>query len=159
MVRKTTVLNEMKIKGGGIYAITPFQEFDEHNMGVFKIGMSVSSLDKRIDSYATSFPMGVYIASVIDQISIPARVVKRSHYEEIERFIYDEVIARGGKAITSSTRLRYQDRRGFGRTEWVYTSPQIITSVFKIDFARESPKKRRKLFPGFPRFPNRQEDH
>lgn len=130
MVKKYSVFrDELDIKNGGVYSFTPFQKLDKDGNGVFKIGMSMN-LAKRLDGYHLSFPSGLWVTNTLDNMKQRNRrtstITDASYYKSIETFIYDELIRRGAIAIESTTRVRNN-----GKTEWIYTSPAILTQVFQ----------------------------
>lgn len=137
MGKHTVIRDELKITGSGVYSFSPYQEFDKHGWSVFKIGISLN-INKRIDGYHTSFPMGLWITDILHNIPLQRqtrnspKVSERKHLEEIERFIFEELIARGGKAIYSTTRFRDANQSGQGRTEWIYCDPDDLADVFLL---------------------------
>ena len=62
--RKIMVLRDIlkitKEKSGGCYALMPYETIDNNGKAIFKIGMSTSSMNKRMDTYHTYFPEGVW---------------------------------------------------------------------------------------------------
>ena len=133
----TVIRDQLKVTGSGLYSFTPYQEFDKYGWSVFKIGIS-TNINKRIDGYHTSFPMGLWITDILYDIPVPRKtrslkeVKERQHLEVIERFIFDELIARGGKAIYSTTRFRDANESGQGQTEWIYCDPVDLADVFLL---------------------------
>ena len=134
--KHSVVRDEMNVTGSGLYSFTPYQEFDKHGLSIFKIGIS-TNINKRIDGYHTSFPMGLWITDILHDIPVPRqirnspKVSERQHLEEIERFIFEELIARGARPIISTTRVKDGDESG-AKTEWVYCNPSDLSDVFSL---------------------------
>lgn len=127
MAKKNTVLNdELGIKSNGIYCIMPFERRDKNNKAVFKIGMAIKTINRRMENYHTTFPMGFYYVAILEQ---PTK--KRSlrdiytYYREIEQFIFKYITDEGAKRITSTTRIN-----SGGNTEWFYTDEDLIHEAF-----------------------------
>ena len=114
------------LDGAGVYAIFPFDTLDEHNAGVFKIGMT-TNFDKRLRGYHTYLPKGFYYKCFLKN---PKTV--RGHpgdarlFKKIEHEIFEDVKAHGGKAVYIDNRWHND-----GETEWVYSKEKIIYDAFR----------------------------
>ena len=75
--------DELKITGGGLYAITPFSKLDEYGNTLFKIGLA-TTLHKRMEDYHTVFPMGMYICDVLENPTVKRGNTKTFKYKELE---------------------------------------------------------------------------
>jgi hypothetical protein len=88
----------------------PYETLNVKGKAIFKIGLAIN-FDKRMDSYHTYFPMGVYYEAFL--VNPPVREVKTRtmtklttktmKYLEIEKFIIDDIIKHKGSQIVSST--------------------------------------------------------
>ena len=136
--RKWSVLkDELKISGGGIYCVTPFDTLDNHGKTLYKIGMSLD-LSKRLDDYITYFPNGVYMIAFL--ANPPVRVrdtryvsqeTKKSKYSKIEKDIFDYLVSKKAVQIHSPARVRNLNDRKEGQTEWFYCSEELIHEAFQ----------------------------
>ena len=133
------ILKITKEKSGGCYALMPYETIDDKGKAVFKIGMSASSMNKRMDIYHTYFPEGVfYDAFLIDppvrgqQTRTMSKLKKkREHYLEIEKFIIDYILRQAGtKRIHSTSRIRNMNENWEGETEWIYCKEENIHKAF-----------------------------
>jgi len=136
MPKYTVIRDELKLKGGGLYAFMPFEKLDANNKAVFKIGLALD-LSNRTENYHTYFPLGVYMVAFLNEIPAPKylRSMKKDIstkelYLEIEKFIFDAVIKNGGKRLHSTTRVKNQNDKLEGQTEWVYCSADDIHDAF-----------------------------
>ena len=127
MSKKYTVLHdEMGIKSNGIYCIMPFERRDKNNKAVFKIGMAIKSINRRMENYHTDFPLGFYYVAILEQPNRNKNLrAIYPYYREIEKFIFDYVTIKGAKRIQSTTRILND-----GNTEWFYTDEDIIHEAF-----------------------------
>lgn len=134
MSKKYSVFrDELDIKhpNGGIYCFMAFEYLDKDKKAVFKIGQTTRELRKRGDNYHTYFPMGV---STVANLENPTKglknktdVGKKKHYEKIEKFIMNYIIAeKGGYQIISTAKSK-----DAGKTEWVYTDLESIHEAFQ----------------------------
>ena len=72
--KKWSVLrDDMGIKEGGIYAITPFDRLNEYNKTVFKVGMADDFVRRIENNYSTYFPNGLCINAILG--SPPVRTI------------------------------------------------------------------------------------
>ena len=141
--RKILVLRDIlkiaKEKSGGCYALMPYETIDNKGKAIFKIGMSTSSMNKRMDTYHTYFPEGVYYEAFL--IDPPVRgqqtrtvsklKKKKEHYLEIEKFIIDYILRQAGtKRIHSTSRIRNVNENWEGETEWIYCKEENIHKAF-----------------------------
>ena len=132
-MKYTVVGDDLKHKhnNGCVYCFMVFDALDNKNKAVFKIGMTVSKLPKRVEQYHTYFPNGITLVAVIenptnDLVMKTKQTIRRMHYEEIEKFIMVDIIKHGGFQINTTTRIR----KG-GDTEWVYTNLSTIHNAFQ----------------------------
>lgn len=139
MSRKNTVVeDELKIKGGGIYCICPWEKLDDNNKTIFKIGFT-TSFRKRIEQYHTAFILGVYLVAFLQtptkgrQKGSNGRFNKTitEYYHEIENKLKRIIVANGGKNITSTTRIRNLNGNNEGESEWYYMDENIIRNSFR----------------------------
>ena len=130
----SVIKDELKIDGGGCYAMMPFLRLDDKNKAIFKVGQSINFVSS-FEMYHTDFPLGVFLVAFL--INPPVRVktrsstevTKRQLYLKIEKFIINHIVAHGAKRIKSTTRITGADLFG-GQTERFYTTPDIITNAF-----------------------------
>ena len=117
----------------------PYETIDNNGKAIFIIGMSTSSMNKRMDTYHTYFPEGVwYDAFLIDppvrgqQTRTMSKLKKkREHYLEIEKFIIDHILRQAGtKRVHSTTRIRNVNENWEGETEWIYCKEENIHKAF-----------------------------
>ena len=145
--RKYTVLqDELGFKGGGLYAIMPFDKLDTHGKAMFKVGMA-EKFKGRIDGYHTEFPQGFYIVAMLENPTGYRKVrnIKTnaidsigsvSYYRRIENYVFDRLADSKAKRITSTTRVRGAGADGKGHTEWFYTDADAIHSAFEDAHAK-----------------------
>jgi len=124
---------------GGCYALMPFSTLDRKGNAVFKVGMSTSSMEKRMDQYTTYFPLGVYYIAFLIDARVPnirTRTMtqlknKTQVYLEIEKFIIDYILKLPGtKRITSTGRIRELNEENRGASEWIYCNEVQIHQAF-----------------------------
>jgi hypothetical protein len=136
MTKYTVIRDDLKLRGGGLYCFMPFEKLDANGRAVFKIGLALD-LSHRTENYHTYFPLGVYMVAFLNEI--PTRKYLRSMkkdmstkelYLEIEKFIFNTVIKNGGKRLHSTTRVKNQNNKMEGQTEWVYCSVDDIHNAF-----------------------------
>jgi hypothetical protein len=136
MTKYTVIRDELKLRGGGLYAFMPFEKLDGDKKAVFKIGLALD-LSNRTENYHTYYPLGVYMVAFLNEI--PARKYLRSMkkdmstkelYLEIEKFIFNTVIRNGGKRLHTTTRVKNQNNKMEGETEWIYCSVNDIHEAF-----------------------------
>jgi hypothetical protein len=154
--RKMKVAQDiLKLKGrGGCYCFMPYENFDDNDKALFKIGMSLD-LKSRIDEYHTYFPEGLYhVAFLVDpeveEWSIEKKeewrinanlkkfskndiikAMKTQKYKEIEKFLFDHVSKNDGRRLHATVNVRNADpitRKG--ATEWFYTDAGLIHEAF-----------------------------
>ena len=138
--RKHSVLkDELGIKGGGIYCLTPFDRIDENGKTVFKIGQSVD-LENRLNSYHTDFPTGLYICCILENPPIRTMGTRKyvkadtkiAKYLKIEKFIFDYISERGAVQVYSTARIKNANVNKEGATEWFYSDELLIQEAFNI---------------------------
>lgn len=133
MSKKYSVFrDELDIKhpNGGIYCFMAFEYLDKNKKAVFKIGQTTRPLEKRGDNYHTYFPMGV---TTIANLENPTDGLedktnadtRKKRYEQIEKFIINDIIEKGGYQIISTAKSTNR-----GKTEWVYTDIDSIYDAF-----------------------------
>ena len=139
MAKKWTVVgDELGVRGPGLYSIYPFERLNQHNKGVFKVGMS-TALDKRIDGeYHREFPFGVYLTEFLQEPS-GTRMTRRTKTNQgdvrknllkYETELFSKIIKKGGERIHSTTRVAKANKQKLGETEWVYATPDMIHEAF-----------------------------
>ena len=140
--RKINVLkDELKISGSGLYAFMPFENVDEKNKAVIKIGES-GDLARRSQDYTTYFPQGVYMLAFLTNIKgkriLRNQKTKTGRFlrEEIELYIIDYISTHNGKKLYSTDRVRRPNATLEGQTEWVYCSVETLHEAF-IDAGKE----------------------
>lgn len=120
--------NVLTDESSGIYCFFPFERFDEHNKGVFKIGNTKQSFQERLQSYHTYFVNGVWIICLL-KVSAKRGEVLPTNFKhilnEIENYVLKEIVKEGGTIIVDKRRVWKQ-----GESEWVYTNPNIIKKCF-----------------------------
>ena len=138
--RKVSVIrDEMGMKGGGIYCFMPFYNLDSDQNAVFKVGMAID-YSSRVEQYHTYFPNGVWMCAFLNLPPVPkktrgnqnAKENMKSHYLEIEKYIFDSLKILGAKRIHSTTRIRGLNDKNEGQTEWLYTDDSVIHNAFQL---------------------------
>ena len=146
--KHSVLRDELKLKKGGLYAIFPWASTDKSGKGLFKIGMAVSPLHKRMDDYHNMFPFAVNMIAFIEDPPVttmgtrnrPDAKSKQSKYLEIEKFIFNFVSNNGGQRFYSFSRVKGQRKKledasgnrmiDKGETEWFYTDQLLIHEAF-----------------------------
>lgn len=144
--RKITVLDELGIKGGGIYAIMPFERLDKYGKALFKVGYA-KTFKSRVESYHTTYPMGFYFVAMLkDPVGLNRErkkptmkletLSKDKYLLRVEKFIFnamknDGAIKDRARQLTSTTRVRNPDAEKKGATEWFYTTVETIHKAFE----------------------------
>jgi hypothetical protein len=132
----------------------PYENLDDNDKALFKIGMSLD-LKSRIDEYHTYFPEGLYhVAFLVDpeveEWSIEKKeewrinanlkkiskndimkAMKTQKYKEIEKFLFAHVSKNDGRRLHATVNVRNADpitRKG--ATEWFYTDAGLIHEAF-----------------------------
>ena len=114
------------IDGGGVYAFYPFDKFDENGKGVYKIGMT-TNFHKRIGSYHTYLPEGMYFQAFLQNPSLKRKGRENtSYYIAIEKEIFRRIEDLGGEVVKME--VRKTDNL---RTEWIYTNQATIDKAFR----------------------------
>ena len=133
----SVIEDELKIKGGGLYCIFPFERIDRNQKAVFKIGLAIN-FRSRETNYHTYFPLGFHIVAVLanppvrEQSSRSSKgQTKLSKYKTIEKYIFDYIEENKGKIIHSTTRVNHPNAEGEGKTEWVYCDEVLIHEAFE----------------------------
>lgn len=128
--------DELNITGGGVYCLMPFDALDNQKKAIFKIGMAID-FNKRMESYHTYFPEGVYYNAFLENPPVrattrgnPKEETKKMKYTKIEKDIVKHIIDNGGKLIYSSTRSKNPNEQKEGATEWIYTNENTIHQAF-----------------------------
>ena len=131
----STTRDELGMKGGGCYAITPFVNFDSKGRTLFKIGKA-DTIWKRIDNYNGYFPTLVTIVAVIDS---PRQVVEKgkkalklsSFYLAIERSIIEELNKlKNVEQVYSTGRVKQANTLKEGASEWFLCTTSDIHTAF-----------------------------
>lgn len=137
MPRKHDVVrDELELRGGGVYCVMPYESKDKKKRCIFKIGMTSKSFSQRIDQYNSYYPLGVYLVSFLQSPPVKGsgHRKKKPLYLEIERFVMDKIIEKGGYQIHSTARIRNMNEDFEGETEFFYTSEKVIRDSFKQAF-------------------------
>ena len=136
--KKITVIDELDIKGSGLYCFLPFERLDKHKKAVFKVGIATRSYNSRVEQYHTYLPKGVYMVAFLENPPLPPtlrnttkQVTLKMRYLEIEKFILKNIDNNGGKRIYSTTRVKQMNVNNEGETEWVYTNEDTIHKAFR----------------------------
>lgn len=124
------VRDDLKIKGSGMYCFLPYEQLDSDHKAVFKVGMTINPFEKRTEQYHTYFPLGVYMVAFLENPPVPRKTTKTQHYLKIENFIFDSIQSNEGIRIYSTTRIKNQNQKKEGATEWVYCDVHAINSAF-----------------------------
>ena len=125
MAKHPDYIEREVVPGGGVYCFFVFDELDKKSKGVFKIGMAIN-FQKRIAGYHTYLPGGLYYKCLLEDPSLKRS--GRSHkvfYTSIEREIFSDIKAHGGKVIEMKIR-----KRDYGETEWIYATESSINDAF-----------------------------
>lgn len=137
MSKKLTILDDLNIKGGGLYCLMPFERLDQYKKAVFKIGLAIN-FRSRLEQYHTYYPQGVYMCAFLENPPVPKNLRSnnketptKQHYLAIEKFILNYIQQKGGKIIHSTTRVNEPNELKEGKTEWVYTNQNIIHEAFQ----------------------------
>jgi hypothetical protein len=150
--KKLSVIGDiLELKGkGGVYSIMPYEQLDDKNKGIFKIGMT-TDFSKRMEQMHGYYPDGVYFISLLSDPKIPEwtddkiQRWKKTHkgklptndekkadfYRTIERFLFKYMDAHKAKRIHSTTRVKKQNDDKKGETEWFYTTEDLIHDAFQ----------------------------
>ena len=150
--RKLTVVGDsLQLKGkGGVYAVLPYEQLDDKNKAIFKIGMTLN-YDSRMEQMHTYFPHGVYWVSLLSDSTVPAwkpaqiKQWKETHnnkkptvdemksmfYKQIEKYVFSYLENNQGKRIHATTRVTNPDASKLGETEWFYTNEDSIHEAFE----------------------------
>ena len=149
--KKISVVGDiLKFNGdGGIYAVLPYEQLDDKNKAIFKIGMT-HKYSSRVEQMHTYFPEGVYWVSLYSDPELPkwspaqlrewkanhegkppsVKDQKQMYYRQIEKYVFAYVENRHGKRIHATSRVRNPDELEQGETEWIYTSEDTIHAAF-----------------------------
>ena len=138
--KATVVRDELKINGSGLYCILPFANLDKDEKAVFKVGLAIN-LNHRIESYHTSYPLGVYICAILSNPPLPPQTRGRSITRKvlltiIESFLFTYIENHGGKRIYSTTRIKKMNENKEGITEFFYTDEFLIHEAFSAGKAK-----------------------
>lgn len=135
--KKITVLDEMGLKGGGVYCILPYERLDKNGKAVFKVGLA-SNLRSRMEQHHTDYPLGFYYTAILENPLLSAKLKDTSEEKKattsllrkVEKYIFNEIENLGGQKIHSTTRVRNLNVKGEGATEWFYTNEDTIHQAF-----------------------------
>ena len=120
---------------GGLYAILPYEELDENNKALFKVGYA-DNFEKRFEQYHTYYPFGFYYKNLL---ATPTKKknqqTKKQYYANIEKFIFHDIQNNGGRILKTTTRTKknYTKEHG-GESEWFYTNERTLDRVFNNAF-------------------------
>ena len=124
-------LQELGVKKDGIYCIFPFDSFDKHKKGCFKIGIATSGTfyNRLEQGYHTYYPMGFYYVAFLENPTKEKQGrTHLSYYRAIERYIFDNI--EGENVFTNARTVKE------GRTEWIYTNLKCIYAAFELAFEK-----------------------
>jgi len=110
------------INGPGLYAVTPFDNVDEHNKTVVKIGIA-KDLRNREGGYHTYFIKGLYPYRYL----FGFKYYDQNLLSRMERYMWKLMIEYGAERLTRN--IDYFGNEA--NTEWFYTNESTITKVFK----------------------------
>ena len=126
MVKKTVANDILNLKGkNGLYVFLPFERLDDDNKAVFKCGMtSQEEFSKRIESYHSYFPVGVFLCFFL----IPPKndEDEKKTILNMEKDLFIAIQKEGGKMLKFETR----PKGGF-KSEWFYTSFEQLDDAFE----------------------------
>ena len=141
--RKVNTLEELGVgrDSGGVYCFLPYDNLDNHNKAVFKIGMS-KNFRKRFEVYHTSYPNGFYYVAILENprenklIETKGKdkgkeLSLRKYYFQVEIFIKYKILQKKGHLITSTARIKHLNDLKRGETEWIYTDVDTIHEAFE----------------------------
>ena len=135
--KKITVLDEMGLKGGGIYCILPYERLDNQKKAVFKVGLA-SNLRSRMEQHHTDYPLGFYYTAILENplLSVKPKDTTEEKkatsrlLKKVEKYVFNEIENLGGQKIHSTTRVTNLNEKGEGATEWYYTNEDTIHQAF-----------------------------
>ena len=138
--KKITVLDEMGLKGGGIYCILPYERLDNQKKAVFKVGLA-SNLRSRMEQHHTDYPLGFYYIAFLENPLLSkdvsnTKTATSSLLRKVEKYIFNEIEDLGGQKIHSTTRVKNRNEKGEGATEWYYTNEDTIHQAFTNAFMK-----------------------
>ena len=132
-------------KAGGLYAFLPYDNMNNNGNALFKIGQA-TDFRRRMENYHTYYPEGVYIKNLLETPTQESKkyykdmeghrtkqLNKRMYYNEIEKFIFKDIIKMDGKQLHATTRMKNAiNEKGIikGETEWFYTNPDTLDHAF-----------------------------
>ncbi len=127
MVRSKALLERHELVGEGVYCFYPFDNLDDKDSGIFKIGMT-ESFDNRIKSYHTYLPKGLYYKAFLINPTLHKEGARNNkvYYTRIEREIFEDIRTQGGVPVTIEIRKRNE-----GETEWIYCSDKMVEGAFE----------------------------
>ena len=88
MVRKKEYVERETIHGNGIYCFYPFDLLDSKKKGCFKIGLTTTEFDKRIRSYHTYLPQGMFYVAFLKNPENKTDLPITQFYRKIEKEIH-----------------------------------------------------------------------
>ena len=112
----------------GIYCFFPFERLKPDGTGVFKIGNTEQTFQKRLNSYHTYYINGVY---VLGFIKIFARKGKERPVEfkqilnTVEDWVINKIVDDGGDVLFDKRRTWKE-----GQSEWVVSCLSQVKKVF-----------------------------
>jgi hypothetical protein len=150
--------DELFLKGlGGCYCFMPFNNIDKNNNAAFKIGMTIDFIN-RIKQYHTYFPEGMYHIAFLVEPRLPdwkpektnqwkarnkfkkvddekkalKKARRTSHFKDVEKFLFNYIVANKGTRIHSTTKSQDVDiLTQEGVTEWVFCNEDLIHDAFR----------------------------
>ena len=141
--------DELLITKGGLYCIFPWASTDKSGKGLYKIGMAVSPMHKRMEDYHNLFPFAVNMIGFLEAPPVatigtrkkPDTASITSKYLQIEKYLFDYVVNHGGQRFYTFARVKGQRNKKLvdasgkpindkGETEWFYTDEKTIHEAF-----------------------------
>ena len=136
MVKKYNVLDEIDDELGsftmsaGLYSFSPFHP-DKNGYTVFKIGVSMSSVRRRVDNYITYYPKGVYYNGFLTGFQEENKIKLKRKIEQVEKEIF-YMLDNYKKDEKSKMVISTQRIKNNSKTEWIYTKAKYIDEVFDV---------------------------
>lgn len=111
-----------RVHGPGLYAVTPFDNYDSHNKIVVKIGIA-KDLRSREGGYHTYFIKGLYPFRYLYGF----HTYDQSLLSKMERYMWKLMVEYGAERLKRN--IDYFGNEA--QTEWFYTDEKTIDRVFK----------------------------
>ena len=111
-----------EVHGPGLYAVTPFDNYDSHNKIIVKIGIA-KDLRSREGGYHTYFIKGLYPFRYL----FGFKTYDKNLLSQMERYMWKLMVENGAERLKRN--IDYFGNNA--QTEWFYTDEKTITKVFK----------------------------